>query len=61
MSALKPCPFCGAGETQLRPNGRVWAGTKWGEPTSVSVYHWCPPVPRCRYWHLVYPPLQPQR
>lgn len=41
---LEPCPFCGAGETSIVENGRVWAGTKWGEPSSVSVRHWCDPI-----------------
>lgn len=41
---LKPCPFCGAGETQIRENGRVWLGTRYGTPSSVSVWHWCAPV-----------------
>lgn len=39
---LLPCPFCGAGTTEIRENGRPWLGTKgWGEPVSVSVRHWC--------------------
>ena len=42
---LSPCPFCGAGTTQIEPNGRVWTGQRWGEPSSVSVRHWCEPVP----------------
>jgi len=38
---LKPCPFCGAGTTEILENGRVWLGTKYGDPVSVSVRHWC--------------------
>lgn len=38
---LLPCPFCGAGKTEIQDNGRPWLGTKWGEPVSVSVRHWC--------------------
>jgi hypothetical protein len=38
---LLPCPFCGAGTTEIIENGKVWAGMKYGEPTSVSVRHWC--------------------
>lgn len=38
---LLPCPFCGAGRTEVRDNGRPWLGTRWGEPVSVSVRHWC--------------------
>jgi len=41
LPTLKPCPFCGAGETQMRENGRVWGGKAYGEPSSVSVVHWC--------------------
>lgn len=41
---LKPCPFCGAGTTTIVPNGRVWLGTKYGEPITVSIRHWCEPV-----------------
>jgi hypothetical protein len=41
---LKPCPFCGAGTTEVRDNGRVWAGTRYSTPSSVSVRHWCEPV-----------------
>jgi len=42
---LKPCPFCGAGETQIRENGRIWSGMKYSDPISVSVFHWCEPEP----------------
>lgn len=38
---LKPCPFCGAGKTDIVENGRVWTGQKYSEPVSVSVRHWC--------------------
>lgn len=31
---LLPCPFCGAGTTELEPNGRTW-----------SVFHWCAEAP----------------
>lgn len=41
LPTLLPCPFCGAGETQMRENGRVWGGKGYGEPSSVSVVHWC--------------------
>lgn len=43
--SLKPCPFCGAGTTEITPNGRMWTGTKYSEPSSVSVRHWCEAVP----------------
>ena len=42
---LKPCPFCGSGTTQFVENGRVWSGMKYTGPISVSVQHWCDPVP----------------
>lgn len=42
---LLPCPFCGGTETDIRENGRVWSGRGWGEPCSVSIWHWCLEVP----------------
>lgn len=41
---LKPCPFCGAGETQIKENGRMWLGQCYSDPVSVSVRHWCAPA-----------------
>lgn len=41
---LLPCPFCGAGTTEIRENGRPWLGTRYGDPSSVSVRHWCEPI-----------------
>lgn len=41
---LLPCPFCGAGETQLMPGTRVWTGMKYSEPATYSVRHWCDEV-----------------
>lgn len=41
---LKPCPFCGAGNTEIRQNGRIWTGMKFSDPVSVSVRHWCAEV-----------------
>ena len=43
--SLKPCPFCGAGTTEITPKGRMWTGMKYSEPSSVSVRHWCEAVP----------------
>ena len=43
--ALEPCPFCGAGETHIKENGKVWLGMRFSEPASVSVLHFCEPVP----------------
>lgn len=45
LERLLPCPFCGGGMTQFQNNGQVWVGTKYGEPTSVSVRHWCEELP----------------
>lgn len=39
--ALEPCPFCGAGTTEIRENGKMWSGRGWSEQSSVSVFHWC--------------------
>jgi len=44
-TSLLPCPFCGAGTTEIMPNGRTWTGMKYGEPTSWSVRHWCAEIP----------------
>ncbi len=41
---LLPCPWCGAGETKLVENGKMWLGMKYSEPSSVSVCHHCPPI-----------------
>ncbi|NCQ51901.1 hypothetical protein GW796_08410 [archaeon] len=41
LDLLNPCPFCGAGITEIVPNSRIWTGMKYSEPTSVSVRHWC--------------------
>lgn len=45
MSELKPCPFCGGTEIEVRENGRVWMGSRYGEPSSVSILHHCPAEP----------------
>jgi len=41
---LLPCPFCGAGETTIFENGKMWLGMKFSEPSSVSVRHHCPQI-----------------
>ena len=45
LKRLSPCPFCGGGITEFRNNGQVWIGTKYSDPTSVSVRHWCEETP----------------
>lgn len=45
VSQLLPCPFCGGGTTELRKNGQTWLGMAYSEPISVSVIHWCAPLP----------------
>ena len=42
--AIAPCPFCGAGETLIKENGKMWMGMKFSEPASVSIQHWCAPI-----------------
>jgi hypothetical protein len=44
--ALTPCPFCGAGTTYFKENGKTWTGRGYSEPASISisVQHWCEPV-----------------
>ena len=44
LERLLPCPFCGKGNFDLAYNGRIWAGTHWGTPASISVRHWCPHI-----------------
>lgn len=41
---LRPCPFCGAGNTEIRENGKVWSGMGYTQPTSTSVFHHCTPA-----------------
>lgn len=45
LSRLLPCPFCGGGITEFNNNGRIWTGTRYGDPVSVSVLHWCHELP----------------
>lgn len=39
MSAPLPCPFCGGGETIIKPQ-YYWTGMR-SEIISVEVKHWC--------------------
>ena len=34
---LKPCPWCGAGLTSLRENGKIWTGQRYSEPQGWAV------------------------
>lgn len=38
---LKPCPFCGEGGFLVEENGKIWQGTKYSTPVSISIKHWC--------------------
>jgi hypothetical protein len=38
---LLPCPFCGGGSFDVKLNGQVWTGMRYGDPVSVSIFHWC--------------------
>ena len=42
---LLRCPFCGAGQTLFKDNGRMWTGARLSEPVSVSIQHWCDDEP----------------
>jgi hypothetical protein len=42
---LLPCPFCGGREFEIKENGKMWSGTKYTNPVSVSVLHWCEEIP----------------
>lgn len=37
---LSPCPFCGAGVTEIREQ-TYWTGMR-AAPLNTQVYHWCP-------------------
>lgn len=43
QAKLIPCPFCGAGTTEIRPQKQTWNGglKPPSEPISVSIWHWC--------------------
>jgi hypothetical protein len=44
---LKPCPFCGDGETYIVPN-TMWTGQR-SQVLSVEVRHWCDTEPHRNY------------
>lgn len=37
---LKPCPFCGSGQTLVEPDSKYWVGMRY-EILSYRVRHWC--------------------
>jgi hypothetical protein len=39
MDELKPCPFCGAGDTQIKES-KMWTGMR-NQIISATVMHWC--------------------
>lgn len=45
LRRLVPCPFCRGGITEFKANGVMWTGTKFSDPISVSVRHWCEEMP----------------
>lgn len=36
---LKPCPFCGGGETNIEPCGQTWMGQQYSEPQFYRLTH----------------------
>lgn len=40
-SNIKPCPFCSSGAFEISENGRIWLGTRYGDPVSYTLIHWC--------------------
>ena len=36
---LKPCPFCGGGETRIEPCGQTWMGQQYSEPQFYRLTH----------------------
>jgi len=38
---LIPCPFCGAGQTEIRENTQWMGGIRPSQLISVEVNHWC--------------------
>lgn len=40
-SNFSPCPFCGTGSFEIKENGRIWLGTRYSDPVSHTLLHWC--------------------
>lgn len=52
---LKPCPFCGAGETDIKENLLNRMPDMSGKPSpviSVEVRHWCAKAPGLLRQHI---------
>ena len=45
LSQLKPCPFCGGGETILHETRLSPTMSGKSPLISVEIRHWCPPGP----------------
>ena len=41
LNELKSCPFCGGNNNDIKEGSKIWLGTKWSDPISYSIYHWC--------------------
>jgi len=44
-ASLKPCPFCGAGETRVDENYYWQGGNRPSQLISVVIHHWCGKLP----------------
>lgn len=42
--AIKPCPWCAAGEFSVRELGRIWNGMGYGPASSYEIIHHCEPT-----------------
>lgn len=38
---LLPCPWCGAGETRIEPQGQTWRGMSYSDPICYRLVHFC--------------------
>lgn len=41
LVGVEPCPFCKAGSFEMREGGKIWLGTRYSEPVSYTLLHWC--------------------
>lgn len=44
-ASLKPCPFCGAGETRVDEKYLWQGGLRPSQLTAVVIRHWCDKLP----------------